>query len=158
MAASSSSSSMRLRKRPHIPLIFCPDCGWRKVLELTSKTPKNPDKIFFTCPNQKRDNTGCGFYMWEGEYVDYLRDKLGMRVEAMDEVAERREIGLGAVQGQEVAVDGRQDQGNVVVKEIELNTLIPVVKEICALLKAMRAVCVCGVAVLIVILIVVLMK
>jgi hypothetical protein len=53
MASSMASSSGRQRKWPNLPLIFYSDYGWRKVMELTSHTRGNPDKVFFTCLNQQ---------------------------------------------------------------------------------------------------------
>ncbi|KAG2582852.1 hypothetical protein PVAP13_6KG183300 [Panicum virgatum] len=77
MAGSSSSGSAfaQARKRPHIPLIWCNECGQRQVVERTSRTPKNPNRIFFVCPNHKSDGSGRPFFHWEEEYVDMLRDE-----------------------------------------------------------------------------------
>lgn len=131
MASSSSNSTMRVRRRPDLPLILCPECGWRKVMEHTSRTPGNPGKVFFTCPNQQKGKRGCGFYLWEEDYVKYLRDNLGIVVR--DEVdahdSECPIVGLGA----DVGGEDREDGG---IKRSVYNA------DVCVLLRALLVVCV----------------
>ncbi|KAL6645875.1 hypothetical protein ACP70R_017483 [Stipagrostis hirtigluma subsp. patula] len=49
----SSSASVRRRGQAILPLIYCPCCGWRKIVELVANTDANRGRIFYTCPNHK---------------------------------------------------------------------------------------------------------
>jgi DNA-directed RNA polymerase subunit M/transcription elongation factor TFIIS len=53
--ASSSSSTIRRRVHPEIPLITCPDCGRYTVSERVVKTDENGNKgrVFYRCPGGK---------------------------------------------------------------------------------------------------------
>uniref|UniRef100_A0A0E0BQ77 GRF-type domain-containing protein n=1 Tax=Oryza glumipatula TaxID=40148 RepID=A0A0E0BQ77_9ORYZ len=72
-SASSSSHSSRRRRRPSIPLIKCPSCGVKQILELTATTEANRGRIFFTCPDHVKDGSGCNFWYWEEAYIKFLK-------------------------------------------------------------------------------------
>uniref|UniRef100_A0A0D3GRC4 GRF-type domain-containing protein n=1 Tax=Oryza barthii TaxID=65489 RepID=A0A0D3GRC4_9ORYZ len=72
-SASSSSHSSRRRRRPSIPLIRCPSCGVKQILELTATTEANRGRIFFTCPDHVKDGSGCNFWYWEEAYIKFLK-------------------------------------------------------------------------------------
>ncbi|KAL6662127.1 hypothetical protein ACP70R_001511 [Stipagrostis hirtigluma subsp. patula] len=74
MAGSSSSMASTVgRAQPHIPLILCPTCKRKEVVERTSTIDENPGRVFFTCPYHKR-RSGCPFFYWEDEYVELLKE------------------------------------------------------------------------------------
>ncbi|KAG2578364.1 hypothetical protein PVAP13_6NG185000 [Panicum virgatum] len=58
---SASSASIRQRGRVKPPLITCPDCRCRRVVELKSKKPWSKCHVFYTCPNHKSDGTRAHF-------------------------------------------------------------------------------------------------
>uniref|UniRef100_A0A0E0FDG3 GRF-type domain-containing protein n=1 Tax=Oryza meridionalis TaxID=40149 RepID=A0A0E0FDG3_9ORYZ len=72
---SSGSSSSANKKRPNLPLIRCPCCGVKNIVELTATTDANRGRIFFTCPDHEKDGSGCNFWYWEEGYVKYLERK-----------------------------------------------------------------------------------
>uniref|UniRef100_A0A0D3HSF9 GRF-type domain-containing protein n=1 Tax=Oryza barthii TaxID=65489 RepID=A0A0D3HSF9_9ORYZ len=72
-SASSSSHSSRRRRRPSIPLIKCPSCGVKQILELTATTEANQGRIFFICPDHVKDGSGCNFWYWEEAYIKFLK-------------------------------------------------------------------------------------
>ncbi|KAL6614737.1 hypothetical protein ACP70R_037007 [Stipagrostis hirtigluma subsp. patula] len=82
-----SSSTNRRGGSSNLPLVTCPDCKWRQVVELTATTDWNYGRIFNTCPNHKRDGSGCEFWFWEDDYVKYLQaaGKIGRGGEGVKE-------------------------------------------------------------------------
>uniref|UniRef100_A0A0E0BPB7 GRF-type domain-containing protein n=1 Tax=Oryza glumipatula TaxID=40148 RepID=A0A0E0BPB7_9ORYZ len=51
----------------------CPLCGTH-LEERTSRTLKNPNKKFVKCPNLEHTPYACRFFMWEGQYEQFLAD------------------------------------------------------------------------------------
>jgi hypothetical protein len=53
--ASSSSAAQSTRKRPHLPLIVCTECGRHMIIELEVKKEEsgNRGRIFYKCPAHK---------------------------------------------------------------------------------------------------------
>ncbi|CAO2168579.1 unnamed protein product [Urochloa humidicola] len=64
-----------------LPLIWCTECGNRKIMKRASKQEWSMGQIFYCCPNYKRDGTGCPFWFWEEEYVKVLQ-KNGVAIPA----------------------------------------------------------------------------
>uniref|UniRef100_A0A0E0JK26 GRF-type domain-containing protein n=1 Tax=Oryza punctata TaxID=4537 RepID=A0A0E0JK26_ORYPU len=73
-SASSSSCSGRRRRRTSIPLIMCPSCRVKQLVELTANTEANQGRIFFTCPSHE-GGSGCDFWYWEEVYIKYMNRK-----------------------------------------------------------------------------------
>uniref|UniRef100_A0A0D3GPJ5 GRF-type domain-containing protein n=1 Tax=Oryza barthii TaxID=65489 RepID=A0A0D3GPJ5_9ORYZ len=74
-SASCSSCSSRRRRRTSIPLILCPSCGVKQIVELTANTEANQGRIFFACPSHEKGGSGCDFWYWEEGYIKYLNRK-----------------------------------------------------------------------------------
>ncbi|KQK17882.1 hypothetical protein BRADI_1g37350v3 [Brachypodium distachyon] len=73
MAGSSSRSSLAPRTKPHLPLVKCGSCGWRRVKVYTSTTVDHPNWDFYKCSNHQVGDTPCDFWEWEAEYMAYLK-------------------------------------------------------------------------------------
>ncbi|XBI62345.1 hypothetical protein VPH35_042985 [Triticum aestivum] len=84
-----SALAQRLCGLP-MSLIECDDCT-RKVLRLTSSTPKHPGWVFFKCEND--GDEGCSFWFWEGQYIDLLIERNLIDVSAL----------LGTIEGNDAA-------------------------------------------------------
>ncbi|BAT02357.1 Os07g0583366 [Oryza sativa Japonica Group] len=72
---SSGSSSSAQRRRSDLPLIKCPCCCVKNIVELTATTDANRGRIFFTCPDHEKDGSGCNFWYRKEGYVKYLERK-----------------------------------------------------------------------------------
>uniref|UniRef100_I1R377 GRF-type domain-containing protein n=1 Tax=Oryza glaberrima TaxID=4538 RepID=I1R377_ORYGL len=72
MDGSASSSAVR-RRTGELFLGKCPLCGTQLVAR-TSRTPKNPNKNLVKCPNLENTPYACRFFMWEGQYEQFLAD------------------------------------------------------------------------------------
>ncbi|SPT20699.1 unnamed protein product [Triticum aestivum] len=64
--------------RNPLPLVWCHCCKSRRVIRRVSTTIRNPDRVFYKCPNHGKREDSCDLYFWEvadvGEcnYADYL--------------------------------------------------------------------------------------
>ncbi|XBI19273.1 hypothetical protein VPH35_060842 [Triticum aestivum] len=91
-----SALAQRLCGLP-MPLIECDDCT-RKVLRLTSSTPKHPGWVFFKCEND--GDEGCSFWFWEGQYIDLLIERNLINVSAL----------LSTIEGNDAAACGTRGE------------------------------------------------
>ncbi|KAL6651432.1 hypothetical protein ACP70R_010357 [Stipagrostis hirtigluma subsp. patula] len=135
-----SSSNARQRGSTNLPLIICPCCKWRRVMELKATTDWNYGKIFYTCPNHKAD------------YIEYLQSvgKLGATGEGVKEAVEETNPAGGvrqveqrnrrSVASPEAAGEELREQLSALVAI--LVAILGVGKEVVWLLKAIVGVCV----------------
>ncbi|KAL6641306.1 hypothetical protein ACP70R_019487 [Stipagrostis hirtigluma subsp. patula] len=147
-----SSSNARQRGSTNLPLIICPCCKWRRVMELKATTDWNYGKIFYTCPNHKRDGSGCKFWFWQADYIEYLQSvgKLGATGEGVKEAVEETNPAGGvrqveqrnrrSVASPEAAGEELREQLSALVAI--LVAILGVGKEVVWLLKAIVGVCV----------------
>ncbi|KAL6880202.1 hypothetical protein ACP4OV_011767 [Aristida adscensionis] len=99
MGRDSSSASASLERKMELALVICCSCRCRRIVELTATMAKNYGRIFYTCPNHKRDGTGYRFWYWKGDYINYLKEK---KLLANDELRATRVSHAGG----HVGVDG----------------------------------------------------
>ncbi|KAJ3707796.1 hypothetical protein LUZ61_011501 [Rhynchospora tenuis] len=66
----SSSVARQPSRSEGLPLVPCPECGVT-VKKLVNRTPLNPERVFYRCPNKI---SRCTFWKWENEYLAYLRN------------------------------------------------------------------------------------
>ncbi|CAN6381062.1 unnamed protein product [Urochloa humidicola] len=106
MAGAESSGSVSNRQFPDgLPLIWCSECGRRKIVRRTSKQEWSLGQIFYCCPNYKRDGTGCAFWYWEEEYLKVLQKNGGPIPAQADDL--RMQVGVPRQQ----AVESRSQEG-----------------------------------------------
>uniref|UniRef100_A0A0E0F9P1 GRF-type domain-containing protein n=1 Tax=Oryza meridionalis TaxID=40149 RepID=A0A0E0F9P1_9ORYZ len=72
MDGSVSSSAIR-RCTGELFLGKCPLCG-TQLEARTSRTLKNPNKKFVKCPNLEHTSYACRYFIWEGQYEQFLAD------------------------------------------------------------------------------------
>ncbi|CAL4965699.1 unnamed protein product [Urochloa decumbens] len=145
MEAPSSSSVASRRRRSDLPLIACTDCKTRTVLELETKTDENGNRgrIFYKCPNRKRDGTGCGFWYWEEDYVDFLKTPKGKIAIEQLYLKESLEVNNGDMkEGKKQNKEKEELELYELAKQMRL--LVAIGTEIVTLLKCILVVCVCG--------------
>ncbi|CAN6233675.1 unnamed protein product [Urochloa humidicola] len=158
-----SSGSASNREFPDgLPLIWCTDCGRRKIVKRASKQEWSMGQIFYCFPNYKRDGTGCPFWFWEEEYVKVLQNK-GVAIPAqvadltMPVANPRPE---GAIPRHE-GVESRRQEGVVFTGTVSMkegNDLVAIGKEILSVVKGICFVCVWLLFVMLGILLVLLFK
>ncbi|BAS78091.1 Os02g0275500 [Oryza sativa Japonica Group] len=153
MASSSSASACTRRNK--VPLILCPSCENKTVVKRTSKTVSNLDRIFYTCPDHEKDGSGYNFWFWEEGYMKYLK-KNGLIAgeEAADVNAQVAASLKNAGQLDETEVP-REDDDEL---KQTLITAVSIGRELVVVLKNMLVLGWLGVAVLVCILVVLMMK
>ncbi|CAO2038079.1 unnamed protein product [Urochloa humidicola] len=129
-----------------LPLIWCTECGDRRIVKCASKQEWSMGQIFYCCPNYKRNGTGCPFWFWEEEYVKLLQ-KNGVTIPA--QVADlRMPVAIprheGAIPRHE-GVELRRQEGVVFTGTVSMkegSELVAIGKEILSVLKGICFVCV----------------
>ncbi|CAN6270309.1 unnamed protein product [Urochloa humidicola] len=145
MAAASSSSAASRRKRPDLPLIACTDCKTRIVLELETKTDENGNRgrIFYKCPNRKRDGTGCGFWYWEEDYVDFLKTPEGKIAIEQLYLKDSLEFNNADMKEGKKQSNGKEELELYELAK-QMRVAVAIGTEIVVLLRCILVVCVCG--------------
>ncbi|CAO2204607.1 unnamed protein product [Urochloa humidicola] len=139
-----SSRSASNRQFPDgLPLIWCTECGARRIVKRTSKQEWSLGQIFYCCPNYKRDGTGCPFWYWEEEYLKVVQrlQRKGVPVPAeADDL--RMQVGVPRQQGVESRRQERVEfNGTMSTKEE--SELVAIGKEILSVLKGICFVVLC---------------
>uniref|UniRef100_A0A0D9XCL2 GRF-type domain-containing protein n=1 Tax=Leersia perrieri TaxID=77586 RepID=A0A0D9XCL2_9ORYZ len=71
-ASSAAARNIARRRKSRLPLILCPRCENKMVVELAATTEANRGHIFYTCTDHMKDGLGCNFWFWEEGYLRYL--------------------------------------------------------------------------------------
>ncbi|CAL4886374.1 unnamed protein product [Urochloa decumbens] len=154
MAGESSASGGNRRCGNGVPLIWCNECGQKRIVQRRSGKQWSLGEIFYVCPNYKRDGSGCPFWYWEEEYMKLLEKEARARLASGD-------LRMEAVDSRIQGAEGRMEAGfghNAISLEKEGSQLIKIGKEVVNMLKAICCVCVCMLFVMVLILFVQLKK
>ncbi|EAY85355.1 hypothetical protein OsI_06733 [Oryza sativa Indica Group] len=153
MASSSLASACTRRNK--VPLILCLSCENKTVVKRTSKTVSNLDRIFYTCPDHEKDGSGYNFWFWEEGYMKYLK-KNGL-------IAGEEAADVNAQVAASLKNAGQLDETEVLREDDDelkqtLITAVSIGRELVVVLKNMLVLGWLGVAVLVCILVVLMMK
>ncbi|CAN6299255.1 unnamed protein product [Urochloa humidicola] len=140
MAREWSASASNQGTLEGLPLITCSECGRAQVVRRKSKQEWSLGEVFYCCPFHKRDGTGCPFWFWEQDYKNMLK-----RIHVIGE--DSMQDNSGDPQRRPI----RRDQ----VKEAKKDDIS---NEVVRLLQSIRVLCVCILAVQVVMLLAQLLK